>query len=153
MMSLQSRQILTILSIIINSFLFSQECTELNPSDYGNCDTPLGYIWYNDNCLYINGCDMGNDSESFYSTYEECSLTSFNNASLGDVNDDSQINVIDVVQLVNLILYNSVYSESADMNFDESMPIEFCNFEAYFSMAHPSIKVNFIFLKIALKKM
>ena len=123
MMSLQSRQILTILAIIINSFLFSQECTELNPSDYGNCDTPLGYIWYNDNCLYINGCDMGNDSESFYSTYEECSLTCFNNASLGDVNDDSQINVIDVVQLVNLILYNSMYSESADMNFDETLDV------------------------------
>ena len=97
MISLQSRQILIILSIIFNSFLLSQECTELNPEDYGDCTTPLGYIWYNNNCVYISGCDMGSDSDFFYTTYEECSLTCFNHASLGDINDDSQINVIDVV--------------------------------------------------------
>ena len=66
MRSLQSRQILIIISIIFNSFLLSQECTELSPADYGDCTTPLGYIWYNNNCVYINGCDMGNDSEFFY---------------------------------------------------------------------------------------
>ena len=54
MISLQSRQILIILSIIFNSFLLSQDCTELNPEDYGDCATPLGYIWYNNNCVYIN---------------------------------------------------------------------------------------------------
>jgi len=123
MISLQSRQILIILSIIFNSFLLSQECTELNPEDYGDCTTPLGYIWYNNNCVYISGCDMGNDSDFFYTTYEECSLTCFNHASLGDINDDAQINVIDVVQLVNLILYENNYFEPADMNFDDTLDV------------------------------
>ena len=123
MMRLQSRQILIIITIIFNSLLLCQECTELNPNDYGDCSTPLGYIWSDNNCIYISGCDMGSDSDFFYSSYEECSLTCFNNSSLGDINDDAQINVIDVVQLVNLILYENNFFESADMNFDETLDV------------------------------
>ena len=103
-MSLQSRQILTILLVIINNFLFTQDCSALDAEDFGDCDFPLGYIWTGDNCIYISGCDTGEDGEWFYSTYEECAITCLSHSSLGDINDDSFINIIDVVQLVNLIL-------------------------------------------------
>ena len=118
MMYLQSRQILIIFMIIINSFLLSQNCQNLNPDDYGDCESPLGYIWTGNNCIFISGCDMGEDADFFFSTYEECSLTCFNDSSLGDLNDDNFINIVDVVQLVNLILDNDSYNEVGDLNFD-----------------------------------
>ena len=123
MMRMLSKQILIFFLITINSFLFSQNCTELNPNDYGDCATPLGYIWYDNNCIYISGCDMNNDTEFFFSSYEECSLTCFNNSSLGDINDDATINVIDVINLVNLILNNNNYLESGDINFDGTLDV------------------------------
>ena len=122
-MSVLSKQILIFFLITINNFLFSQNCTELNPNDYGDCATPLGYIWYDNNCIYISGCNMNNDDEFFFSSYEECSLTCFNNSSLGDINDDATINVIDVINLVNLILNNNYYLESGDINFDGTLDV------------------------------
>ena len=78
----------------MNSFLFAQNCTELNPEDYGDCDFPLGYIWYNDNCIFISGCDMNDDDSYFFSTYEECSLTCFNNSSLYCSTIDIDVHVL-----------------------------------------------------------
>ena len=126
-MYLQSRQILIIFMIIINSFLLSQNCQNLNPNDYGDCESPLGYIWTDNNCIFISGCDMGDDADFFFSTYEECSLTCFNDSSLGDLNDDNFINIVDVVQLVNIVLgvidpsgYQMIVS---DMNLDGNINI------------------------------
>ena len=48
----------------------------------------------------------------------KCSLNCFNDSSLGDLNDDNFINIVDVVQLVNLILDNDSYNEVGDLNFD-----------------------------------
>ncbi len=118
MMCLQSRQILIIFVVIINSFLLSQECQILDPDNYGDCEIPLGYIWNGDNCIFISGCDMGDDTDYFFDTYEECDLTCLINLSLGDLNNDNYINIIDVVQLVNLILNEDVFIDTGDINFD-----------------------------------
>ena len=37
---------------------------------------------------------------------------------LGDVNDDGILNVLDVVLLVNTVLYSDEYNENADINSD-----------------------------------
>ncbi|MAX09341.1 MAG: hypothetical protein CMG13_00555, partial [Candidatus Marinimicrobia bacterium] len=50
-------------------------------------------------------------------------LTCFNNSSLGDINDDAFINVIDVINLVNIILNNQEYLDSGDLNFDGNLDI------------------------------
>ena len=120
---MQSKQILTFFLITFNCFLFSQNCTELNPENYGECDSSLGYIWYNNNCVFISGCDTNNDGDYFFSSYEECSLTCFNNSSLGDVNNDAAINVIDVISLVNIILNNENFLEAGDINFDNFLDV------------------------------
>ena len=118
-----SSQILIFYLILKISLLFAEDCIVLNPNDYGDCNTPLGYIWSGNNCIYISGCSMLNNEDYFYDSYEECSLTCFNNSSLGDINDDAFINVIDVINLVNIILNNQEYLDSGDLNFDGNLDI------------------------------
>ena len=100
----QSTQKSLILIITLFSFAVSQNCSPLDPFGYGECDTQLGYVWTNSNCVAVSGCSMGADAEYFFNSYEECTFTCFENTSLGDLNNDSAINVIDIVQLVNIIL-------------------------------------------------
>lgn len=103
---------------------YTQNCTALNPNDYGDCTTPLGYIWIGDNCILASGCNMNNDQDFFYNTYEECAINCINNMSLGDLNDDSMIDVIDIVQLVNYILSdNNQYIDSGDLNSDSFLDV------------------------------
>ena len=103
---------------------YSQNCTALNPENYGDCTTPLGYIWIGDSCVLASGCEMGSDQDFFYNTYEECSISCIENMSLGDLNDDSMIDIVDIVQLVNYILSdNSQYIESGDLNFDSFLDV------------------------------
>ena len=118
MIRMQLKPILVFCILFINSFLFSEECTDTNPTQYGSCQTPLGFVWTGNSCVLVYGCDIGSDEELFYDTYEECDITCSNNTSLGDINNDSQINVIDIVQLVNLILNVEDFNASADINFD-----------------------------------
>ena len=103
-MYIQNRYILSFLLILNINFCYLKACNALNPNDYGTCLTIIGYAWVGEECVIVSGCDTNGDEDSFFDTFEECSLTCFNHASLGDINDDSQINVIDVVLLVNMIL-------------------------------------------------
>ena len=111
-----SRHILFLFTIF--SIFFSQECMILNPNNYGDCATPLGYIWDGSSCELISGCDMQNDAEFFFSTFEECDIQCFENISLGDINDDGNINVIDVVSMVAIVINEMEYLEYSDLNFD-----------------------------------
>ena len=111
-----SRQILFLLIFV--SFSFNQDCAILNPNNYGDCNIQLGYVWNGEYCLSVHGCDIGNDVDSFYETFEECDLQCSDYASLGDVNNDGNINVIDVVAMVNSVLENFEYTEYSDLNFD-----------------------------------
>jgi len=115
----QSIQKLFIILSMSLQFSLAQDCTTINPNDYGDCGISLGYVWSGTTCSLVYGCDMGEDSDFFFSAFEECDIQCINNASLGDLNDDSMIDVIDIVQLVNLILDEDIlYLESGDLNFD-----------------------------------
>ena len=61
----QSRQILIFL-IIFTNFLLSQDCVSLNPDEYGECTSLIGFVWTGENCQSVNGCDMGGDAEYFF---------------------------------------------------------------------------------------
>ncbi len=112
-----------IIIAIFSCFLFSQNCTILNSENYGDCNTILGYSWTSFGCLPIYGCDMGNDSEFFFTTFEECNITCETNNSLGDINNDNFINVIDIIALVNIILNNENFISYGDLNFDNFLNV------------------------------
>ena len=62
-------------------------------------------------------CDIGEDEDLFYNTYEECDISCTDNSSLGDINNDLVINVLDVIEVINLIIDNE-YNYIVDMNHD-----------------------------------
>ena len=111
-----SRQILYLL--LLFSLMFNQECDIINSGNYGDCAMPLAYGWDGNNCVLVYGCDLGNDENSFFNTFEECDIQCSNYSALGDVNNDGYINVIDVVSIVNIVLSEDVYIEYSDLNFD-----------------------------------
>ena len=47
----------------------------------------------------------------------------FDTRTLGDINDDGVINVVDVILLVNLILNNEEYDSDADLNNDQVLNV------------------------------
>ena len=95
-------------------FLLGHECLILNQGDYGDCDFPLGYTWNGNGCSEeISGCSQFNlntgedDSSSFYLNYEQCISNCFQHTgTLGDLNEDFEIDVLDIVILINVILEN-----------------------------------------------
>ena len=95
-------------------FLLGHECLILNQGDYGDCDFPLGYTWNGNGCSEeISGCSQFNlntgedDSSSFYLSYEQCVSNCFQHTgTLGDLNEDFEIDVLDIVILINVILEN-----------------------------------------------
>jgi len=120
----QSIQKLFIVLAILFQFILGQDCTELNPNEYGDCEISLGYVWTGSICDLTYGCDMGEDSNFFFSTFEECDIQCMSNSSLGDLNGDSMIDIIDIVQLVNYILDEDIlYLESGDLNFDSILNV------------------------------
>ena len=96
--------------ILINN-LIAHDCLILEQGNYGGCDFPLGYTWNGDGCDYtISGCDYYNtateqdDSASFYLTYEECVSNCFQHTGvLGDLNEDLEIDILDVVFIVDSV--------------------------------------------------
>ena len=60
-MLLQSRQILIYFVFFLNFSLFSQECTDTNPTQYGDCQSPLGFVWTGNSCTLAYGCSVGED--------------------------------------------------------------------------------------------
>ena len=118
MMYTQYKQILIFFIFAINSLVIGQECVDTNPTHYGSCEIPLGFVWTGNSCVLVYGCDMGQDEDLFYSTYEECDIICSGNVSLGDLNNDSNINVVDIVLLVNIILQSETFNQGGDINFD-----------------------------------
>jgi len=122
-MYIQNRHILSFLLILACNFCYPEDCTVINPDNYGTCPTMLGYVWSGEGCSVIYGCDMNSDDEFFFENFETCDLTCNPTAALGDVNSDNVINVVDIVALVAMILNDSPYLSSADINFDEIVNI------------------------------
>lgn len=93
-------------------FSLAHECLILNQGDYGPCNYSLGYNWNGNGCSdEITGCSQLNlntgiyDSDSFYLTYEQCVSSCFQHTgTLGDLNEDLEIDVLDIVILINVII-------------------------------------------------
>ena len=99
--------------ILINN-LIAHECLILNPANYGNCDFPLGYTWDGSGCSStISGCSYTNtitgedDSAAFFPSYEQCLSFCFQHTGvIGDLNEDSEIDILDIVIIVNIVTNN-----------------------------------------------
>ena len=86
-----------------------EECFDFTSLDFGECAMVLGVGLFNDECSYISGCDWvlnGIDySDTFFDSMDECSATCLENSfTLGDINNDSLINVQDIILLVSFVL-------------------------------------------------
>ncbi len=85
------------------------ECIDLSGLDFGPCAMELGIGYVNGECSYVSGCGWilnGIDySDAFFDSMDECSSVCFENSfTLGDINNDSMINVQDIVLLVSFVL-------------------------------------------------
>tara|TARA_B100002052_G_scaffold101189_1_gene93468 strand:- start:7213 stop:8718 length:1506 start_codon:yes stop_codon:yes gene_type:complete len=117
---------------------------------YPNINSTQGLIWYykneNDRILFgHNGGDIGSSTEMFISFSDNLGVVLLTNSSNynamiqienaafdfayetdfiinGDINDDSLINIQDIILIVNLIL-SSNYNSSADINSDQTIDI------------------------------
>jgi len=103
------------------------ECIDLSGLDFGSCAMFLGIGYVNGECNYVSGCGWilnGIDySDAFFDSMDECSSACFENSfTLGDINNDSLINVQDIVLLVSFVLQIDfpTYTEflAADYNGD-----------------------------------
>ncbi len=117
---------------------------------YPNINSTQGLIWYykneNERILFgHNGGDIGSSTEMFISFSDNLGVVLLTNSSNynamiqienaafnfayetdfiinGDINDDSLINIQDIILIVNLIL-SSNYNSSADINSDQTIDI------------------------------
>ena len=103
------------------------ECIDLSGLDFGPCAMFLGIGYVNGECNYVSGCGWilnGIDySDAFFDSMDECSSACFvNSFTLGDINNDSQINVQDIVLLVSFVLQIDFPTDTefmaADYNID-----------------------------------
>ena len=103
------------------------ECIDLSGLDFGPCAMALGIGYVNGECNYVSGCGWilnGIDySDAFFDSMDECSSACFENYfTLGDINNDSLINVQDIVLLVIFVLQTDFPTDTeflaADYNGD-----------------------------------
>ena len=118
-----------IILILINN-LIAHECLILNPENYGDCTLELGYTWDGSGCSStISGCDYINnitgedESAAFFPTYEQCLSFCFQHTGvIGDLNEDFEIDILDIVIIVNIITNNIIPNNhqiwSSDINSD-----------------------------------
>jgi len=124
------------------------ECSEMNESE---CSIDEGCDWVedinsmscsafsNENCVNQEGCFLDQDCNQWGSWYswicydygpvycsgnyqQDNSYCEENQFQLGDANSDHIINVLDVIAIINLVLYNR-YEEIADMNEDSEVNV------------------------------
>jgi len=101
----------------------SNECIDLSGLDFGPCAMFLGIGYVNGECNYVSGCGWilnGIDySDAFFDSMDECSSVCFENSfTLGDINNDSLINVQDIVLLVSFVLQTDFPTDTEFMAAD-----------------------------------
>ena len=116
--------------LILINYLIAHDCLILNQNDYGDCDMALGYSWNGSDCTQsISGCGYENintgedDSTSFYPSYEQCMSFCLQHTGVkGDLNEDLEIDILDVVILINIIVENITLNNhqtwAGDLNND-----------------------------------
>ena len=125
-MIVENRYILHFLAKLFYFNIYSQECTSLNPYNYGDCEEFIGYVWYEESCVPVYGCGANNDN--IFNNYESCDLTCNPEFPLGDLNNDFIINVTDIISLVSIILLadsnpNQSFIVNGDINFDNQLNV------------------------------
>ena len=92
--------------LFINSDMFNFDLLNTSPCiDSGNPDFTIN------NDLYSN---IG---ASYYPINNDCLIT-------GDINNDSIVNILDIVQIVNLIIWENVTIDcNADINSDDEIDV------------------------------
>ena len=99
------------------------ECIDLSGLDFGPCAMELGIGYVNGECSYVSGCGWilnGIDySDASFDSMDECSSACFENYfTLGDINNDSLINVQDIVLLVSFVLQTDFPTDTEFMAAD-----------------------------------
>ena len=104
----------------------NSECEWVEDVETGNCsDINNGSECYATNqCSWYSAGSYGYWYDNCYGgtyTYDNsyCQEVEFQ---LGDINGDTSINILDVIQIVNLILENE-YSQAVDMNYDGNVNV------------------------------
>ena len=67
---------------------------------------------------YMYESDEINSLSFWIARAKKYSLDYLDNSMFGDINNDGIINVLDIVSLVNIILYSDEYNSDADVNSD-----------------------------------
>ena len=99
------------------------ECIDLSGLDFGLCAMELGIGYVNGECNYVSGCGWilnGIDySDAFFDSMDECSSACIENYfTPGDINNDSMINVQDIVLLVSFVLQTEFPTDTEFMAGD-----------------------------------
>ncbi len=99
------------------------ECIDLSGLDFGPCAMELGIGYVNGECSYVSGCGWilnGIDySDASFDSMDECSSACIENSfTLGDINNDSLINVQDIVLLVSFVLQTEFPTDTEFMAAD-----------------------------------
>ena len=92
------------------------QCPNTAIDDYGDCEMLIGWAWNGNDCAYILGCgtttsDGDDNSQWFFSNYDECFTFCDINNLPGDVNYDGNLDVIDIVLIVGYIIGNNIFTE------------------------------------------
>ncbi|MAN35460.1 MAG: hypothetical protein CMF89_03615 [Candidatus Marinimicrobia bacterium] len=101
-------------------------CQWINDIEIGNCsDITNSFECYQAQCLWYNAGNYGYLYDNCYGgTYQiDNSYCQDNSIFFGDINNDSLVNILDVIQTVNLILYNE-YNFVVDINQDDIINIQ-----------------------------
>ena len=120
--------------LFFTHFLLAHECAILNQGDYGPCDYTVGFSWDGNGCSEISGCSQLNlntgqsDADLFYLSFEQCVSNCFQHTgTLGDLNEDLEIDILDIVILINVIIddINSNTHEvwAGDLNQDAYLDV------------------------------
>jgi len=113
---------------------FNDSCNWVDDIEIGNCSA-----FSNENCINQEGCFLDQDCNQWGSWYswicydygpvycsgnyqQDNSYCEENQFQLGDANFDNIINVLDVIEIINLVLYDR-YEEIADINEDSEINV------------------------------
>ena len=121
-MLIQKRHILCFLIFFCYN-TFAQDCSVLDPNEFGDCENFIGYVWSGELCTPAYGCNTNNNDEYFFNNYESCNLTCAPEFPLGDLNNDYIINITDIISLVSIIINDLSHNPSGDINFDNILNV------------------------------
>ena len=101
----------------------SNECIDLSGLDFGPCAMVLGIGYVNGECSYVSGCgwilNSIDYSDASFDSMDECSSACIENSfTLGDINNDSLINVQDIILLVSFVLQTDFPDDTEFMAAD-----------------------------------